>query len=450
MRPTPMIRALLLAGLCSAAAMPALADAQSDRIDALEKRLERSTQLVEKLAARLAELERPAKAAPPAAVAVAAPNAAVAEQAKTIAALQESIAQISAGMNSKGADNGVPLHGFADVGGGWSQGDDPVKLRGFNGGTLDIYLTPQFSDRTKGLIEFAVEYGQDGKAALDLERLQLGYTVNDAVTLWAGRFHTPMGIWNTAYHHGANLQTSIFRPRFIDFEDKGGVVPAHSVGVWASGKTALAGGKLGYDVYVANGPSIGDRTLDFRAHNDDNSNKMLGLNFAYLPGGALAGLTVGVHAFGSTVNTYDLAGAQLNSTKLRMMGAYAGYEENDWEAIAEYYRFSNSDAAGGGSRTSNAWFAQVGKTFGKLTPFVRFEDAALNANDNYFRSQESGRAYRRASVGLRYALDAKSSFKAEFGSTRENAVELLDADGASAPFSARNYKRLAVQYSVSF
>jgi hypothetical protein len=449
MRPSPLTRALLLAGLCSAAAMPAFADAQSDRIDALEKRLERSTQLVEKLAARIAELERPSKAAPAVAAVIAAPPAA-AEQAKTIAALQESIAQISAGLNSKGPDTGVPLHGFADVGAGWSLGDDPIKLRGFNGGTLDIYLTPQFSDRTKGLVEFAIEYGPDGKAALDLERLQLGYIVNNAVTLWAGRFHTPMGLWNTAYHHGANLQTSISRPRFIDFEDKGGIVPAHSVGVWASGKTALAGGKLGYDVYVANGPSISDRTLDFRAFNDDSSNKLLGLNFAYLPGGALSGLTVGVHAFGSTVNTYDTAGDGLNSTKLRMTGAYAGYDENDWEAIAEYYHFSNSDVAGGGSRASNAWFVQVGKTFGKLTPFVRAEDASLNEQDNFFRSQASGRSYRRAGVGLRYALDAKSSFKAEFASTREKAIEQLDENGVAAPFSAKNYKRLSLQYSVAF
>ncbi len=454
MQPSTLFRSLLLAGLCSAASLPAFADAQTERIDALEKRLERSNQLVEKLAARIAELERPAKtaaapAATPVVAAVAAAPAATA-QAAEIAALKETVNQISAGLNSKGGDNGVALHGFGDVGAGWSRGDDPTKLRGFNAGTLDFYLTPQFSERTKALIEFAIEYGDDGHAALDLERLQLGYTVNDSLTLWLGRYHTPIGLWNTSYHHGANLQTSITRPRFIDFEDKGGIVPAHSVGAWASGKTAMAGGKLSYDVYVANGPSISDRTLDFRAFNDDTSNKMVGVNLAYLPGGALRGLTLGVHAFASKVNTFDLAGDTLSTTKLRMAGAYAGYDENDWEAIAEYYRFSNSDAAGGGSHSSSAWFAQVGKTFGELTPFVRFENASLNANDNFFRSQSSGRSYKRTGVGLRYALDAKSSLKAEFASTRENAIDQLDENGASAPFSARSYKRLAVQYSVSF
>ena len=114
-----------------------------------------------------------------------------------------------------------------------------------------------------------------------------------------------MGVWNTAFHHGANLQTSINRPRFIDFEDKGGVVPAHGVGLLASGKTKLGVGKISYDVYLANGSHITDRTLDFGAYNDDNSGKMLGFNLGYSFAGSLNGLTVGAHGFGTTVNVYD-------------------------------------------------------------------------------------------------------------------------------------------------
>jgi hypothetical protein len=454
---TQITRALLLAGLCSAASLPAFADAASDRITALEKKLERSAQLVEKLAARVAELEKPTTASAavaPATAAVvtsnAANNAVIAEQAKAITALQDSITQISNGLNSKGGDTGLPLHGFADVGAGWSKGDDPTKLRGFNGGTLDIYLTPQFSQRTKGLVELAVEYSDEGNVAIDLERLQIGYTVSDSLTLWLGRFHTPIGLWNTSYHHGANLQHSISRPRFLDFEDKGGIVAAHSVGAWASGKTSLGGGKISYDAYVTNGPSISDRTLNFQAFTDDNSNKMLGVNLAYLPGGALTGLTVGLHGFASTVNTYDTTHSLLSSTKVRMTGAFLGYDENDWEALAEYYHFNNADVDTGGKNASKAWFAQIGRTFGNLTPFVRLEKSALNEQDNYFRSQSNGRSYSRSVLGARYTLDAKSSFKVEFADTREKAIDQLDENGASSPFTARSYKRGSVQYSVSF
>jgi hypothetical protein len=441
-------QALVIAGVCCSLTLPGIASAQADRGGTLEQRLEQSLQLIEKLAARVAELEKAAKASPTAA---AAPSPASADsQAKAIAALQDTVTQISEGMNKRSGDFGLPLHGSADVGGAWSSGKDPVKLRGFNGGTLDIYLTPQFGDRVKGLVELAVEYGEDGTAAIDMERLQLGYTVNDALTVWAGRFHTPVGLWNTSFHHGANLQTSIFRPRFIDFEDKGGILPAHSVGVWASGKTALGAGKLSYDAYVTNGPRVVGSTLDFAAFTDNDSGKMLGFNLGYLPTGSLSGLTLGLHGFGSTTQTYDANGGAMNRTKLRMGGAYLGYDENDWEVIAEYYHFGNADAGSGAKRNSNAWFAQAGRTFGALTPFVRYEKAALDPNDNFFRSQESGRSYTRSSFGLRYAMDPKASVKFELSNTSESAATLIDENGGLSPFAARSYRRAALQYSIGF
>jgi hypothetical protein len=133
-----------------------------------------------------------------------------------------------------------------------------------------------------------------------------------------------------------------------------------------------------------------------------------------------------------------------------MVGAYAGYDEDDWELLGEYYHFSNSDSAGGGSRASKAWFAQIGHSWGGLTPFVRFEQAALDPADKYFRSQESGRSYQRAALGARYALDPKTSLKLEFSQTREEATSLLDENGADLAFSARRYRRGGFQYSVAF
>ena len=448
MHSSKVLRALVAAGLCTAGVAPARADAQAERLQALEKRLESSVQLIDRLSARIAELERGAKPAP-AAAAPAAPVA-TAAQAQTITALQESVSQLSASLSRRGSDTGLPLHGFADVGAAWSSGNDPVKLRGFNGGTLDLYLTPQFGERVKGLVEIALEYGDDGGLAVDLERLQLGYTVSDALTVWLGRFHTPFGIWNTAYHHGANLQASIFRPRFIDFEDKGGVIAAHSVGAWASGKMPLGAGRLTYDAYIANGPRIAGRTLDFNAFNDDGSNKLVGVNLGYQPAGALAGLSVGVHAFGAQAKVYDDKAAVLSETRLRMAGAYVGYDEDDWELMGEYYHFANLDLGANRRHASDAGFVQLGKTLGAWTPFVRWEKAAFDPADNYFRSQASGRSYRRAVLGLRYALDPNSSFKFEFGATREGASDLIDETGALQSLPAGSYRRAAFQYSVAF
>jgi hypothetical protein len=459
----PLRQALAAAVICLAASTPVLADEQSDRVQALEKKLESSLDLIRMLSARVAELERarPASAslpttttaAPPVATGPAvatAPSPAAVDTAQQIARLQDTVTQISESLSQRSADTGLPLHGFADVGAGWSRGLDPQKLRGFNGGTLDLYLTPQFGDRVKTLIELAVEYESHGSLSIDMERLQLGYTLSDSMTLWAGRFHTPFGLWNTSFHHGANLQTTITRPRFLDFEDKGGVIAAHSVGLWASGRTELGDGKVTYDAYVANGPSIRGRTLDFNGFTDDNANKLYGFNLGYKPRGLLTGMTAGVHGFTSRVTSLDAAGAAFSQNRLRMFGGYLGYDNDDWEVLGEYYGFRDADVATGGHTASQAWFVQVGKTFQQWTPFVRLERAQLDAGDRYFASQASGRSYRRVATGLRYEIDPRASLKVELSSTQEPATLLLDENGGLLPVAGGSYRRALFQYSVAF
>ena len=54
-----------------------------------------------------------------------------------------------------------------------------------------------------------------------------------------------------------------------------------------------------------------------------------------------------------------------------------------------------------------------------LTPYGRYEKAALNQNDGYFSAMNSGRSYRRGSLGLRYDLNPTTALKLEFGRTTE-------------------------------
>jgi len=451
----PCVKLIAMVAVSMSLSTWARADEQGDRIKALEQRLEANLQLVEKLAARVAELERAAKLppSPPVASSVAQtpPQAqAQAQQAQALSDLQDSVNQISEGLSRRVNDTGLPVHGFADVGAARSTSADPQRLKGFNIGTFELYLTPQFGSRVKSLFELAFEFDQEGHAELELERLQLGYALSDAVTVWGGRFHTPFGLWNTSFHHGANLQTSIFRPRFIDFEDKGGIVPAHSVGVWVTGKTALGPGKITYDGYLTNGPRVRDRTLDFNAFTDDNHGKMLGFNLGYQPSGPLNGLTLGLHGFGSSVDAYSTNSSVLSRTRLRAAGGYFGYDASEWEIIAEYYRFANTDEGTGIRHSSSAWFAQIGKTFGSLTPFARYEQTSLDPADNYFLSQRAGRSYKRAVLGVRYAIDARSSFKVELSNTSESAVVQVDENGLPVPFPGSSYRRAAFQYSIAF
>jgi hypothetical protein len=233
----------------------AFAQSDAERIKELERKLERSMQLIEQLTRRVNELEK----TPPAPV----PASPLRAQEARIEALEKDLGQRAAA-HDEHSEAGVPVHGFADVGyehSTWRR--DGHRKPGFLLGNLDFFFTPNFG-RVKMLAELNFEVESDGDLVIDLERMQLGFTVSDALTAWMGRFHTPYGYWNAAFHHGAQIQT-VTRPRFLEFEDRGGILPAHTVGLWATGRVAAGNGKIVYDAYIGNGGRIVDGVLDFNA-----------------------------------------------------------------------------------------------------------------------------------------------------------------------------------------
>src|SRR5258708_39136497 len=222
-------RAIALGVALSAASLPAAADAVSDaKLDALQKKLDQSMKMIEALGARVKELEGHASNGP---VAAAAP----APSPQRLDAVEQKVAQIeTANATRQSDDSGLPIHGFADVNVGNHNLYFPYA-KGTNVGSLDFYLAPKLGDRVVALAELIFETGPDGHVGTDLERFQIGYQFNDQATVWVGRFHTPYGYVNTALHHGVWLADALRRPKFVNFEDKGGVMPAHTTGVWVTG-----------------------------------------------------------------------------------------------------------------------------------------------------------------------------------------------------------------------
>lgn len=414
-RGKPLVAALVVAGLVMALPLSARAAGETDRIKDLERKLERSMQMIEELSAKVQKLEATKEQGK-----VASTDG---KQAERIDTLERQLTQISTS-SGQSKTEGVPLHGFADVGYSLSnrgnvQGSGP---KGFGVGSFDLYLNPQLGDRIKTLVELIFEVDESGGLATDLERAQMGYTFSDSATVWAGRFHTPFGFWNTGFHHGAQIQTSILRPRFLDFEDKGGIMPSHTVGAWLTGNTRLGEGKVNYDLYAGNGPRIAANTLNLNAGGDDNHQAMVGFNVGYNFSGAADGLRLGAHGFRMDVN--DDMGSK---SDVLMTGLYGVYLTDDWEVMSEYYHFNNRTLQGatlgsGNKHKSNAWYAQVGRNFGMWTPYARFEKTSLSESDPYFFNQLNGVSYSRQAVGVRYDLSATSALKAELLRTRMNGT----------------------------
>ena len=391
-------------------------------------------------------------------------------------AVQNELSQITSGMAARSdSGEGLPMHGFMDVGfASNSQGNAAVnpKLanpKGFYEGRLSFYLAPHFGDNVKVLAEPNIEVSQkDGTVNLDVERLQIGYTFSDAATAWIGRFHSPYGYWNTAFHHGAQLQTAVLRPRFLDFEDSGGVLPAHMLGVWSTGKVKAGGGRFTYDVYAGNGPKIvGANTptvpnvftfpadyqgggLDPNISGEDNHSAMVGLNLGYEFSDSLDGLRLAVHGLQGDVNAYGTSSPTpttqnstvLNTTSLSFVGGSVVYLSNDWEIMSEYYHFNDKDKSGTtGTHKSWADYLQVGRSFNDLTPYIRFERTVFNQMDNYFSMQTSGQSYARQALGLRYNLNQKAALK----------FELLNSSFKAEPGrTALGYRSFLFQYAIGF
>ena len=338
---------------------------------------------------------------------------------------------------------GLPIHGFSDVDYVYDDQHANGSQSGFALGNFDLYMTPNLGNRMRALVELNFEYSTNGGGlSTDLERLEYGYTFSDAFTLWAGRFHTPYGFWNTAFHHGAQMQLSARRPQFVDFEDSGGILPSHSVGLDATGHWRAGSGKFSYDLYLANGDRILDGTLDFNAFKDNDGNKLIGGNLRYALSGSLDGLSLGVHAFTEQVSSYS-AGVFQNKSTVNMLGAYAIYESDQWQVLGEYYHFSNHDeSANSGSHSSWAGFLQAGYRVGSVTPYIRYEKTSLDQTDHYFSDQESGRSYQRDVAGVRYDLNHQVALKAEWNHSKD---VLRSGDTTPA-----NWDKLQLQLGVAF
>lgn len=411
---------VLMAGaLCVNGAARAAATSPDERVAELERRLDANQRIIEQLTARVRDLEARTPTAAAAAATVQAlpqPPAPSGDTAERLATVEREVSEIAAGNSTGRNDSALALHGFADVGGGTRGAAHPDR-KGFMVGSLDFYLTPELGERVRSLFELNFEIEGSGELATDLERAQLGYQIGDGATLWLGRFHTPYGYYNAAFHHGQQISMALRRPRFIQFEDQGGILPAHTVGLWFTGSRRMAGGKWTYDAFVGNAQRIEGGAITMQQAGLLKGELTIGGNIGYLPGGALEGLKIGASFL--TANVEDDA-VTPNSTRVLNYGLYAVYDTDHWENIVEVYHFDDRDRSGtGGTHRSDAGFAQFAYRLNRFSPYLRYERAALNQQDAYFAAQSSGASYHRTAIGLRFDLDVSSALKLELGRTTE-------------------------------
>lgn len=332
------------------------------------------------------------------------------------------------------------LHGFADVSYNQDLHDDasPEENNGaFAIGPVDFYVAESLGPRVDVLAEIAFESG-----IVDLERLQIGYLFSDALKVYAGRFHTSLGYWNTGYHHGAFLHTAIQRPFFFRFEDEGGVLPVHSVGLLLSGRQFLGVGELSYAALLGNGASVTVEddayVLNPNNESDPNKNKAVGLRAAFAPS-RFTGWTLGASAYSSRVLNDASLPAPAPTLTLdvtqTMLGADVTLVNGSYEVLAEYFLVRNKNELGTATTSNHLYYIQLGREFdGFVTPYVRHEQMSLDETDPYMNAL-SAIDKRIETAGVRVRVGDQSVLKFEGRFITDDGSESHQEYGAQWAFA---------------
>ncbi len=345
------------------------------------------------------------------------------------AALQQAVGQSSGGSTATDAEQNpsdsammermdvsrtlLRIRGFGDISlhGDTHRGD----TTSFSLGQLDLFVTSDVSDKFKFLSEITFEAGptniygsvteEPNSFGVDIERYLLQYSHNDYFNISAGRGHTAIGYYNTAYHHSSWLQTTTGRPFLFDFEDHGGILPIHMVGVSASGQ--IPSGSLGLHYVAEVGNGRASRTpLDsepVQNELDDQNHKAFNMAVFARPEG-VSGLQAGFSYYNDLLSPANMPPVGESIYAAHAVLVRPKYE---WlnEALVDRHTLRGTSQA----YNTPGFYSQVSKQFGAYRPYLRYQYVNVANGEPIFPDVQLRHG---PSAGLRF--DASESVALKF------------------------------------
>lgn len=288
---------------------------------------------------------------------------------------------------------------------------------GFRLGSFDLVFTGSFNEKSSFLAEANIEFSPEtNEPGYDLERVYYKYTVDDAFSVSVGRTHTALGYWNDAYHHGTWFQNSIARPQVYVYEDGGGVLPLHSVGVEFRGK-------LGFFNYIANVGNGRGFSQDPPTNNHADKNSKQTNLFVYFEPPQVKGLRFGGGILSDKLpasTRYADDGTTIDHLVPKgdetITNAHVVYLTDAMEFIVEHHDVSHKFAEQNLTIKQSYNYVQASHQVAELyTPYLRYE--MLNNDpkntDPYLKGVTGGDKRTIAIVGLRYDLNDATALKLE-------------------------------------
>ena len=260
-------------------------------------------------------------------------------------------------------------HAFGSV--DWVAAQRSETPNSFGLGQLALFVTAAINDRVSVLAEVVIEASSaTTEVTVDLERLQLTYRANDHLNISAGRYHTGIGFYNAAFHHGSYFETAVGRPRIFRFEDEGGVLPIHEVGLSVRGKVPRTDSALHYVAEVGNGRRWTD--VDNQEGLDQNRAKSTNLGVSLRPE-SWRGVEVGTSFYRD-----DIPDGTNPAVDHKIAAVYGVYRTPATEVMVEWLRLSFHTEGGVATYFDNGGYNQASQAFGKLRPYYRYDRLDIN------------------------------------------------------------------------
>ena len=386
-----------------------------DRIDKLEKRVN--------------ELEAEKLAAAPKPFATPVETAAIKPGAMPDHVMGQDVSGTPAGSASFPS---LHIAGFSDI--NFQATDRKGATSGFNEGQFILHLSSALSSRVTYFGELSITARTDAGIGsppatgfnVEVERSIIRFDQNDHLKVSFGRYHTPINFWNTAFHHGSWLQTTISRPEMVEFG--GSLIPVHFIGAQAEGTFALNGLNLHYNSGIGNGRgTVISRGGDF---GDINNNRAWLFNVFAQPDHPY-GLRFGASVYRDKINPIIAPAA-----REWIQSAHIVWQKENPELIAEFSNITHTGIGGNTQFNSQAWYVQAAYRIplgdNKWKPYYRFEYIHIPRGDKIFAAVSSLAG---SSAGIRYDLTSFAALKFEYRRQRRPGIPQVNGLFAQTSFT---------------
>ena len=405
---------LVQAGICAAQSTDTVESAKT-----IQMLLAR----IEKLEARVSQLEAKQSASPVVAPASTPQTSSSSprDQEASSESDTETEQQSSMGLEPERMDYSKTLlriRGFGDVNfhGDTQKGD----TTSFTLGQLNLFVTSDMSEKFKFLGEIVFEGGPDNiygqtrgepnAFGVDVERMLVQYSYNDYFNISAGRYHTAIGYYNTAYHHSTWFQTATGRPFLFQFEDRGGILPVHTVGASISGLIPSGGLGLHYAAEVGNGRASRSPLTEEPVQNviDDQNHKAFNIAVFARPE-AIRGLQTGFSVYHDVLA--PLEAPRVGET---ILAAHAVYIRPHFEWLNEALVIRHAPEGFSHVYETPGFYTQISKQFGAYRPYFRYQ--YVNGSNHEPIFPDVGRR-EGPSLGIRYDASESVALKLQYDYT---------------------------------